>query len=296
MPGIIVQTMAFGGFVTALGLAEDLQQGPDRPLPLAAMARSAVLAGPHARRRGHEHRVDRRDDRRRACSSASTSATSPLEVLAGLGLLLLFGYAFSWVFALHRADSRARRRARSALGFIVIFPLTFASSAFVPPDSMPAALEAFAEREPVHAPIVDAMRALFVAPGGQRRVGRGRLVRRPDRSCFAALSVHRVQARGQLLRTTPADKREESRLGFWYFPRWNRYPRRRARQGQAGLAATTRRSSRTSRGTSSRSSSASSTTSTTRPRSSSAATRPRTSSSASGSSRASTASARPTSR
>ena len=36
IPGIIVQNIAFGGFVTALGLAEDLTQGPDRPLPLAA--------------------------------------------------------------------------------------------------------------------------------------------------------------------------------------------------------------------------------------------------------------------
>ena len=43
MPGIIVQTMAFGGFVTALGLTEDLKRGLDRPLPLAADGQSAVL-------------------------------------------------------------------------------------------------------------------------------------------------------------------------------------------------------------------------------------------------------------
>ena len=57
-------------------------------------------------------------------------STSPLEVVAGLGLLLLFGYAFSWIFAFIALNSSSPEGAQ-ALGFMVIFPLTFASSAFV---------------------------------------------------------------------------------------------------------------------------------------------------------------------
>jgi ABC-type multidrug transport system permease subunit len=91
--------------------------------------------------------------------------SSPLEVAAGIVLLLLFGYAFSWVFAFIALNSGSAEGAQ-ALGFMLIFPLTFASSAFVPPESMPAAVEAFAEANPFST-IVDATRALFVdAPAG----------------------------------------------------------------------------------------------------------------------------------
>ena len=65
MPGIIVQTMAFGGFVTALGLSEDLKKGPDRPLPLAADVALGRPLRPHARRRRHERDLDRDHGRRR---------------------------------------------------------------------------------------------------------------------------------------------------------------------------------------------------------------------------------------
>ena len=65
MPGIIVQTMAFGGFVTAIGLSDDLRKGLIDRFRSLPMARSAVLAGPHARGRRHQRRLDRRDDRRR---------------------------------------------------------------------------------------------------------------------------------------------------------------------------------------------------------------------------------------
>jgi len=87
-------------------------------------------------------------------------SSSPLEVVAGIGLLLLFGYAFSWVFAFIALNSNSAEGAQ-ALGFMVIFPLTFASSAFVPPDTMPSWLEAFAKANPFTT-VVDATRALFV--------------------------------------------------------------------------------------------------------------------------------------
>ena len=65
MPGIIVQTMSFGGFVTALGLSEDLKQGPGRPLPLAADVARRRAHRPHPRRRRHQLALDRGDARRR---------------------------------------------------------------------------------------------------------------------------------------------------------------------------------------------------------------------------------------
>ena len=81
-------------------------------------------------------------------------------MLAGFGLLLLIGYAFSWVFAFVGAASRQRRESAKSVGFIVIFPLTFISSAFVPPATMPEPLRWFASVNPFTI-MVDAMRALW---------------------------------------------------------------------------------------------------------------------------------------
>ena len=90
---------------------------------------------------------------------------SVVEIVGGIGLLLLFGYAFSWVFALLGLIVSSPEAANS-LGFIAVFPLTFISSAFVPVESMPAALQWFAEINPFTI-VVDAMRALWVgAPAG----------------------------------------------------------------------------------------------------------------------------------
>ena len=92
-------------------------------------------------------------------------SSSPLEVVAGFGLLILFGYAFSWVFAFVALVSKSAEGA-NAIGFIVLFPLTFASSAFVPPESMPAGVQEFADANPIST-IVDATRALFLGtPAG----------------------------------------------------------------------------------------------------------------------------------
>jgi ABC-2 type transport system permease protein/oleandomycin transport system permease protein len=164
MPGIIVQTMAFGGFVTALGLAEDLKKGLIDRFRSLPMARSAVLAG-------------------RTLADVVTNtislaimigvglivgfsfSTSPQEVFAGILLMLLFGYAFSWIFAFLGLTSSSPEAAQS-LGFIAIFPLTFASSAFVPPDTMPTWLQKFADVNPFTT-VVDATRALFIgSPAG----------------------------------------------------------------------------------------------------------------------------------
>jgi ABC transporter DrrB family efflux protein len=164
MPGIVAQTMSFGGFVTALGLNEDLRKGLIDRFRSLPMSRSAVLAG-------------------RTLADVATNVisltimtgvglaigfrfhSSPLEVLAGIALMLLFGYAFSWIFA-YCGLIASSGEAANAIGFMVIFPITFVSSAFVPPDSMPSWLQPIAENNPFST-VVDAMRALWVdGPAG----------------------------------------------------------------------------------------------------------------------------------
>lgn len=164
IPGIIVQNIAFGGFVTALGLAEDLNKGLIDRFRSLPMARPAVLAG-------------------RTLADVVTNLlgvivllvtgivigfrfdANVVEIVGGVGLLLLFGYAFSWVFAFLGLLVKSPEAANS-VGFIAVFPLTFISSAFVPVESMPAALEWFAEINPFTV-VVDAMRALWIgAPAG----------------------------------------------------------------------------------------------------------------------------------
>jgi ABC-2 type transport system permease protein/oleandomycin transport system permease protein len=164
IPGIVVQTMSFGGFVTALGLSEDLKKGLVDRFRSLPMSRGAVLGGRTLA-----------DIATNTISLAimivvgivagfSFDASVP-QVAAGIGLMLLFGYAFSWVFAFVGLVSSSPESSQ-AFGFIIIFPLTFVSSAFVPVDSMPAALQAFAEVNPFTT-TVDAMRALWLgAPAG----------------------------------------------------------------------------------------------------------------------------------
>jgi ABC-2 type transport system permease protein/oleandomycin transport system permease protein len=159
IPGIIVQNIAFGGFVTALGLNEDLHKGLIDRFRSLPMARPAVLAG-------------------RTLADVVTNALSAailivtglligfsfhttfLHAVAGFGLLLLFGYAFSWVFAFVGMLASTPEAANS-LAFIAVFPLTFISSAFVPVQSMPEVLRGFAEVNPFTI-TVDAMRSLWL--------------------------------------------------------------------------------------------------------------------------------------
>jgi ABC transporter DrrB family efflux protein len=164
IPGIIVQNIAFGGFVTALGLNEDLHKGLIDRFRSLPMARPAVLAG-----------RTMADIVTNALSATILIITGLLigfsfhtsfpEAIAGFGLLLLFGYAFSWFFALVGMLANTPEAANS-LAFIVVFPLTFISSAFVPVQSMPEVLRGFAEVNPFTI-MVDAMRSLWLgAPAG----------------------------------------------------------------------------------------------------------------------------------
>jgi len=164
IPGITVQNIAFGGFVTAIGLNEDVHKGLIDRFRSLPMARPAVLAG-------------------RTLADVATNLLSVLilvgtgviigfsfrtpllHVLAGFLLLLLIGYAFSWVFAFVGLIVSSPESANS-VGFIAIFPLTFISSAFVPPATMPEPLKWFAHVNPFTI-MVDAMRSLWLGtPAG----------------------------------------------------------------------------------------------------------------------------------
>ncbi len=164
IPGIIVQNIAFGGFVTALGLNEDVHKGLIDRFRSLPMARPAVLAG--------RTLADVVTNLLSVCVLVVTGViigfsfhAGVLQVVAGFGLLLLFGYAFSWVFAFVGLLVSTPEAANSA-GFIAVFPLTFISSAFVPVSSMPSVLKAFAQVNPFTI-VVDAMRSLWTgAPAG----------------------------------------------------------------------------------------------------------------------------------
>ena len=164
IPGIIVQSMVFGGFVTALGLSEDLKKGLIDRFRSLPMWGPAVVAG-------------------RILADVGTNViqlvimftvgiavgfrfdASGLDIVAGIALLLLIGYAFSWVFAFIGLTASSPEAA-NAYGFTILFPLTFISSAFVPPDTMPSWLQPIAEHNPFTT-MVDAARALFVGtPAG----------------------------------------------------------------------------------------------------------------------------------
>jgi len=75
------------------------------------------------------------------------------------GILLLFTFAFSWISAIMGLLAKSVEGVQW-LGFVVVFPLTFASSAFVPTAGMPPALKAFAENQPI-TQVVNAIRALM---------------------------------------------------------------------------------------------------------------------------------------
>ncbi len=157
LPGVLVQTVLFGAIQTGVGLAEDMQRGVTdrfRSLPMSRIAHMAgrILA----------------DALRNIIVVGLMAAVGALigfrfhngTVLAAaaVALAITFGFAFSWVASLFGLISKDSETAQ-VLGFMWSFPLTFASAVFVPVETMPGWLQAFANNQPVtHA--VEAMRAL----------------------------------------------------------------------------------------------------------------------------------------
>jgi ABC-2 type transport system permease protein/oleandomycin transport system permease protein len=164
LPGIVIQMIAFTGYATSLGISDDLRKGLIDRFRSLPIARSAVIAG-------------------RTFSDIAMNVialvtmtvvgfivgfsfhSSGAEIVAGFGLVLLFGYAMSWVYCFFGLIASSPESA-SAMITVVIFPLTFVSSAYVPTASMPAVLRAIADANPITT-VVDALRALWLgAPAG----------------------------------------------------------------------------------------------------------------------------------
>ena len=160
MPGIFAQTVAFGAVASGIGLAEDLRRGIIDRFRSLPMARSAVLVGRTVS-----------DLVRNAAVVAVMMGVGLLvgfrpsgsvgAIIVAFGLLFLTSFAFSWIGVVIALSMKTVEAVQSA-GFIWLFPLTFASSAFVPTDSMPSWLQSFAVNQPFTV-IVNAVRALFLA-------------------------------------------------------------------------------------------------------------------------------------
>jgi ABC-2 type transport system permease protein/oleandomycin transport system permease protein len=147
MPGIFLQTSVFGSTNTGVGLAEDMNRGLIDRFRSLPMSRSAVLAG-------------------RTLSDSARNLfvvllmtlvgyligfdfkQGPIKAAGAIVLVLLFGYAFTWISATIGLALRDVESTQAA-SFVWIFPLTFASSAFVPVESMASWLQVFVRNNPI---------------------------------------------------------------------------------------------------------------------------------------------------
>jgi ABC transporter DrrB family efflux protein len=160
MPGIFAQTVAFGAVASGIGLAEDLRRGIIDRFRSLPMARSAVLVGRTASDLVRNLAVVMVMYVVGLLVGFRPEGSIAAQVLAFL-LLLLTSFAFSWIGVVIALSMKTVEAVQSA-GFIWLFPLTFASSAFVPTDTMPTWLQVFAENQPFTI-VVNAVRALFLA-------------------------------------------------------------------------------------------------------------------------------------
>ena len=158
LPGILAQTIVFGSTITGMSIADDMQKGLIDRFRSLPMARSAVLVGRTVADLGLN-----------TISMVVMAVTglivgwqvrsSLLEALGGFVLLLLFGYAMSWVMATVGLLVRTPEVVQNA-SFIVIFPMTFIANTFVPTNNFPAFLKTVADWNPVSS-VVQASRELF---------------------------------------------------------------------------------------------------------------------------------------
>jgi ABC transporter DrrB family efflux protein len=167
MAGIFTQTVAFGSGITAIGLADDLQKGIIDRFRSLPMSRAAVLLG-------------------RTTSDLINNMfvlvvmvlcglavgwrihTNAFQATGGFVLLLVFGYAMSWIAATIGLSVSSVEVAQSA-GFIWMFPLTFLSNAFISSSTLPGWLQPVADWNPISS-VVLALRDLWGnAPSGAAR-------------------------------------------------------------------------------------------------------------------------------
>ncbi len=162
MPGLLVQISVFGSGQTAIGLTEDLSKGVIDRFRSLPMARSAVLAG----------RTFADLGRNAAVVTLMLLVgfgigfryqTSVFGFLAGVALGLAFAYSLSWVMAVIGLYVRNPEATQSAV-FLPVFPLVFASSVFLPTETMPGWLRVFADNQPITT-VTNALRALMLGDG-----------------------------------------------------------------------------------------------------------------------------------
>lgn len=170
LPGLLIQVAAFGAGQTALGLTEDLSKGVIDRFRSLPMARSAVLAG-------------------RTLSDVIRNGfvislmvimgflmgfryqTSFFGFIAGLAVAMIFAYSLSWIMAAIGLAVKSPEAAQSAV-FLPVFPLVFASSVFVPTQTMPDWLRAFAEVQPITV-TTNALRGLMLGRDALAEFGPG---------------------------------------------------------------------------------------------------------------------------
>ena len=157
MAGIFVQTIAFAGIYTSVLLANDLQKGMIDRFRSLPMSQSSVLTGRTV------------TDLLRAVLAVAIMWAVGMAVgfrpdgglagsLAAVGLMLLFGFALSWIGVALGALVRTPEALQGII-FAAVFPLTFVSSAFVPTETMPDWMAWFADRQPMTL-VVNAVRDL----------------------------------------------------------------------------------------------------------------------------------------
>lgn len=164
MAGIFAQTVVFGSTYSGSAMAQDLKDGIIDRFRTLPMSGAAVLVG----RTNGDLAIN-------ALSMIVMMITGWIvgwrvnsslpEFLAGVALLLLFAYAFSWVMAYLGMAVKSPEIINNA-SFLILFPITFISNAFVPSERLPEPLRVFAEWNPVSA-LVQSARELFgnVPPG-----------------------------------------------------------------------------------------------------------------------------------
>ncbi len=168
LPGILVQSVTFRASQTAVGLSEDLKLGVIDRFRSMPMARSAVLIG------------------RTAADLVRNVLIIVLMIIVGyiigfrfqagvaqalgcIALVSAFGLALSWIFAFVALTVRGAEAAQTA-GFVVLFPLVFASSVFVPVSTLPSWLQVIAKVSPVSL-TANAARSLALVPGTPSSLG-----------------------------------------------------------------------------------------------------------------------------
>jgi ABC-2 type transport system permease protein len=161
MPGIFVQTIAFASATTAIGMTDDMAKGIIDRFRSLPMARSAVLTG-----RSFADSIYQTGILVVLMVSGLLVGWSvnngAVDFLIGVGLLIVFAFTMSWV-GIWLGLSVPTVEVGQQVAFVVIFPITFISSAFVPIQTMPTWLQPFAEWNPVST-LTSSLRILWGNP------------------------------------------------------------------------------------------------------------------------------------